>query len=143
MPILMVVAPPSLSFSVLPGLFLVLLLLALCSLFLALPVLLLPSRQLVELTLRSNQIPPWVPDSNDKKGHHDRKTIEGIGICLVEGDWIAWRNAAGELGHPEDDSNLIRVSVNSEQRKKTPLTVMQTKTPYCEYRRGLQLLFPS
>lgn len=110
----MVAAPPSLSLPVLPGVFLGLLFLALCSLLLALSLLLFPSRQPVELTFRSNQIPPWVPDSEDEKGHHDGETIECVGIRLVEGDWIAWRNAAGELGHPEDDSNLIGVRKTSQ-----------------------------
>ncbi len=110
----MVAAPPSLSLSVLSSLFLVLLFLALCSLLLTLPLFLLPSRQPVELALRPDQIPPWVPESEDKKGYHDGETIEGVSIRLVEGDRIAWRNAAGELSHPEDDAYLTRVSKTSQ-----------------------------
>ena len=113
-PILVAATPPSLSLSVLLSLLLVRLFLALRRLLVALPLSLLPSRELVELALGPDQIPPWVPDSEDEKGYHDGETIEGVGICLVEGDWIARRNSAGELGHTKDDANLSGVSKTSQ-----------------------------
>lgn len=71
-----------------------------------------------ELAFRADEVAPWVEDGEEEQRNHHGKAVEGVGVLLVEEDWVFGSEAARKFDDAEDDSNLfVEITVlDTEQR---------------------------